>query len=323
MTKKDNQGFSSFFNREQPPVLEGLIGWLVVFSFILPSSLQDYEYVQVVLLLGPLVVVPLGIRYSGAWLRFLQPIGWALFPSALLTCLPYCVPQMDLLGFAAAPWLMWCVMAAVLAFRHFIGSSQFSALPLLVGFLYLPVGAAWLLADRLGIHPLGFRDPIVILTAAHFHFAGFILPVLVSRYLLFTPRPLGRVVTWGIMLGIPLVAVGITASHWGAPSWVEAVLASAMALSGLGLAFWVIGSALRQKIGWRQIPALSGGILLSMGMVLALFFAWRSHPDVPFRLTISWMYAVHGTINVVACILLMVIPLPFVEDAASTAKATP
>jgi hypothetical protein len=44
--------------------------------------------------------------------------------------------------------------------------------------LYLPIGGAWLVASRLGIQPLGFGDTIVLLTAVHFHFAGFAAPVL-------------------------------------------------------------------------------------------------------------------------------------------------
>ena len=45
--------------------------------------------------------------------------------------------------------------------------------------MMLPVGGAWMAADWLAIQPMGFDSLIVRLTAAHFHFAGFVLPLVV------------------------------------------------------------------------------------------------------------------------------------------------
>ena len=52
--------------------------------------------------------------------------------------------------------------------------------------LYLPIGAGWLVLYRLGVRPLGFADVIVLLTGVHFHYTGFVLPIvagMVGRWL--------------------------------------------------------------------------------------------------------------------------------------------
>ena len=83
--------------------------------------------------------------------------------------------------------------------------------------VYLPIGGAWLVASRLGIQPLGFGDTIVLLTAIHFHFAGFAAPLLAGfagravrdRQ---TASQVVALAATGIILGTPLVAAGITFS---------------------------------------------------------------------------------------------------------------
>ena len=72
--------------------------------------------------------------------------------------------------------------------------------------------------SRLGIQPLGFGDTIVLLTAAHFHYAGFAAPILTGlagRILSDAPsttRRLFVVAGIAITIGTPIVATGITVS---------------------------------------------------------------------------------------------------------------
>ncbi|MEZ4934569.1 MAG: YndJ family transporter [Saprospiraceae bacterium] len=42
---------------------------------------------------------------------------------------------------------------------------------------YLSVGGLWAVADRMGWRPLDYDPEIVFLTVAHFHYAGFVLPI--------------------------------------------------------------------------------------------------------------------------------------------------
>ena len=83
--------------------------------------------------------------------------------------------------------------------------------------IYLPVGAVWLIMSRLGIQPLGFGDTIVLLTAVHFHFAGFAAPLLTGltgHHLQGSGkiRSLYSSAVICVIAGTPLVAAGISAS---------------------------------------------------------------------------------------------------------------
>src|SRR5207248_112668 len=80
----------------------------------------------------------------------------------------------------------------------------------------LPVGGGWLICSRAGVQPGGFGEPIVSLTAAHFHYAGFgalTLAGLAGRRLP-PDRPvvrlLYRLAVAGIIVAIPLVALAIS-----------------------------------------------------------------------------------------------------------------
>lgn len=297
---------SFLFSRNRPPVLEGVLAWLVLLQFLMPSSLRNNNYIVVILLFAPLVIVPLGIQYTGTWKLFLKPISAFMFPSALFSALPFCIPQIALLSYAAIPWLIWTLAAASLAFRYYMQDSDSMPLSLLVGFLYLPIGAAWLLANRLGLHPLGFQDSIILLTAVHFHYAGFILPLVTASNFSKATKPLQIAIIWGIMLGVLLVAFGIIFTHYTGIWWGESIFGSLMAISGIGLAIYVITLPMRQKIMWQQaVLLILGAILLLLGMSFAILYAWRNLFPFPMALDIPSMYAFHGTINILTCLLLI------------------
>jgi len=295
-------------SRERIPIWEGLLGWMLALQFILPASLLRMDWVHLLVLFAPLVVVPLALRLSGAWMGFLKPIRWLFFPAALTLGIPFCVPSIPWVSYLSVPWFIWTLFAALRALRYFFrtpyNERSFSQFSTLVGFLYLPVGAAWALADRVGIHPFGFQDPIVMLTAAHFHYAGFVLPIVAGFLLSQKNNRLFRTITWGVLTGIPLVALGILITHWGGPAWIEGVLAVFMGLSGMGLAFWQISFSVGQSTALRWLP-LIGSVLLLSGMMLAISYGMRF---IWPGLSISYMYAIHGTMNVVACVLLVLQP---------------
>jgi len=53
----------------------------------------------------------------------------------------------------------------------------------------LAVGGAWLVASRLGMRPMGIQEPIVLLTAVHFHYAGFATATIAAATLRFADLP--------------------------------------------------------------------------------------------------------------------------------------
>ena len=82
------------------------------------------------------------------------------------------------------------------------------------GLLYLSVGGIWLVLFRLGETPLALGEPIILLTAVHFHYAGFAASVLAGATGRALPSAGGlfRIVALGVTGGTFLVAVGFLLS---------------------------------------------------------------------------------------------------------------
>jgi YndJ-like protein len=63
-----------------------------------------------------------------------------------------------------------------------------SSIAIAVAKIDLAVGGAWLVASRLGMRPMGIQEPIGLLTAVHFHFAGFATAMIAAAMLRFAER---------------------------------------------------------------------------------------------------------------------------------------
>jgi hypothetical protein len=153
--------------------------------------------------------------------------------------------------------------------------------------LYWLVGAGWLALARFDLRPLGFSPEIVLATAAHFHFAGVLLPVLVQR-------STGPRLVLPVLLGVPLVALGITLTAF------EIVWVECMATWFLAAVCWVVAWA--QARAARRLPgaarwAAIGSILsLAVAMVLAVAYATGNYFQLP-TLDIPWMIYTHGCLQ--------------------------
>ena len=199
------------------------------------------------------------------------------------------------------PWLLLCTWMSVDQFVKFIISAPAGIGPLcnLMAFFYLPVGGAWAFADRLAFYPFDFPPTITLLTAAHFHYAGFLLPVMAGWVIQKSKSNIfSTLIGWGVILGIPLVAIGITTTHFQLPIVIEvfAVTIMASAGAGTGILHLLLGWKNRNQVfGWLWILA---GCALIGGMSLAFLYGWRHYYPIP-AITIPWMYALHGTLNAV------------------------
>lgn len=284
--------------------LMGGIAWLVLLPFTFSDSFHG-ELIQRVLLLGVLVIVPLGLAlissvsesrsyFLSAAIVF-QPLGAiGVVISAIFT------PSFVAAAFAAA----WMIVTGLIALdgllRLFkLRTSKRPVIPqlaLLVGMIYLSVGSVWLIMSRLGVQFFGFGDTIVLLTAVHFHFSGFAAPLLVGltgNHLRASTRAHALLVitTICVIAGTPLVAAGITAS-------------SVIALVGAGVISLGLFCLALLNLGWivaglDPLPKvlLSVSSLVSIpAMVLACLYAY----SIVFHkliIDIPHMAMTHGVAN--------------------------
>lgn len=219
------------------------------------------------------VLVPLGMP-SASRLRRIQPLA-ALAVGASLY--PY---QGPVAAGLAGVWLLFTAALAVetaLA-RRFWPAERLSATAAPV---YLTVGALWFVAARGGFPLFGFTGLIVLLTAAHFHYAGWALSVIASRLAERRPNRWTRAAALGVLLGMPLVAAGITWSPL--LEWLGAWFMAASA-------GFVAGLQLAER---RPLGVLSSLCLLA-GMTLAVFYAREEYLG---RGDLVPMLRYHSTLN--------------------------
>lgn len=281
---------------ENIPIIIGFLVWLGCSLISLPGSTFSLSYVQILILAAPLWLIPL------TWQLLDTPewIGYLGVPASITLAIAFLLKPSLIAAVISVPWLL---LTTVLAF-HKLGdwrinkSGTISHICQLAAYLFLPIGAAWAFADRLGFRPLDFDGTIVLLTVAHFHYAGFLLPTIAALALKNTSSKWSRGIGWSVILGIPLVAIGITTTHLDLPVWIEVFAVTVMVLGGflIGLLHCFLGWQNR-KMGYGQLWFLAG-IALMVGMVLACGYGWRHVYLIP-ALSIPWMYAVHGTLNAV------------------------
>ena len=278
--------------------------WLASLFFQTSDSYET-EIIKRIFLLGILVIVPLGLslvatpdRGGGHSTLYrlavvTQPIG------AVASLISFVLSPGLTAALLAFSWLFVNSLIAFFGMWRFWRRGMCPAEETCVdaGLLYLPVGGMWFVMSRLGIQPFGFGDTIVLLTAVHFHFAGFAAPILAGmagRLLNAQKRPpaLFPLAVISIIGGTPLVAAGITFSPALALIGAFVISIGLTTLAGL-----VIGSLL------RKVNPPTGRILLGISslssfsaMVLARLYAY-SIVAKKLIIDIPQMAMTHGLLN--------------------------
>jgi len=262
----------------------------------------DVGWAHALLLFAPLVLVPLALRcfplaapMSFAW----RTATILQLPAVLLLTWSFLTPQGNVAAALSLPWLAVTGLLAMVglsgAWRNHRG--PLAGLSLDVALVYLAIGAFWTTLDRWGQRPLDFEPVIVLLTGIHFHYAGFMLLVLTALAMRQLPGRLSSMTGIGVIVAVPLTAVGITASQLGYGSLLEALAAWFMALAGISVGVLYCRLGLRQTApaSSRSLFLLAGLALLA-GMGLAGLYGARFYCSIPW-LDIPWMRALHGSLN--------------------------
>ena len=293
----------------------GLCVWLVILVATL-ASWTRLSLIELLFLLAPWILVPCELALLGPFgstsRRQFQHTRWIQFFAipATASLMIHFRPASAAL---AACWL--CVCAAVAADGVFriarFRATSFAQFCVSAGEVYLLVGRIWLVMSRLGWHPAGFEEPIVFLTAIHFHFAGFMSALLAA----FTYNRLEaraarilRVFLTGAVIGPGILGLAFLAG----PKW--KLLAVVLIFAGqCGLA---AGTAL---LGFRTLPSLSGVCFLlassslTLGMLFALAWAIGEYPLHPW-IDLARMERIHGVLNALGFGLMTVIGWAFLTQ---------
>lgn len=284
------------------PLVLGVVFW-VGFLVAAPAGDTDSGIVQIVTL-AILVVVPLGLRLF----RAPDDPGTNLFGAAvylqpfagLVACASFLLPAGVLAGTLAIAWLPVTGMLALDAANRALqrGLVPLEELAVDAAAIFLPIGAFWLWASRMGLEPFGFTEPIVILTAVHFHYAGFAGPLIAgltgrhlrgngaAKPLLYAPSVLL------IVIGPVLVPAGIVMA-----GTYEALGAIVLAAGYIGLALATLFSVIRSLEG-PLAKVLLGASSFSIALAMAAWIAFAvGNASKVFFIPIATMVQLHGWLN--------------------------
>ncbi|MEU9112871.1 YndJ family protein [Streptomyces sp. NPDC048483] len=249
--------------------------------------------VQLIVMLGMFVVIPLGVSLiDGPGLVRIRQI-WPL--AAVAGSVALWLPRGPVATGCAAGYAAATLVLAVQAPRRLARNRSFapSEIAVLTALATPAVAGLALVAERAGHRLFGFDLDILALTVPHFHFAGFAAALIAGLVCRATGGGrAGRLAALSIPVGTLLVLAGYFIDDW-------AELAGALVLT---TGMWLVG-----LLTWRDIRATGpdritrallgcSAVVLVATMLLALSWALGEATGLPHP-SLAWMAATHGLGN--------------------------
>lgn len=310
--------------------ISALIGGIVWLILLLPlsgwlnlpvESAGETWLIERLLMLAVLVFVPLALSLVAdeTSLAFtfairLQPFGAALVAISFFWRT----------GFAAAAitlaWMLTTLLIALFGLWRLWQrwKTSRSILPLEelcidAGLAYVVVGSGWLFLSRAGLNPMNFSDNIVLLTAVHFHFAGFAAPILTGlagraiQPSIF--RKVYLIAATGIIAGPPLVAAGITLSRA-----IEVFSAVVLAASLFVLAMLTMFVIAPKMNPLPRLLLVLSSLAVVVTMMFACLYAFGRFAGIE-TVSIPLMAQVHGISNALGFVLCGLLAWTFTRES--------
>lgn len=246
---------------------------------------------ELAILAAVFVAVPLGVRLLPTHRRSAEVMQ---FPAAVLVAISFAVEDGRVAMALAVPWLLFTVVVAWGGLSWLLGL-RIPPLPEFastIATLFLVAGGVWLVVARAGVEPLNSYDHLSILTAVHFHFAGFVLPLVAVA----TAERIGGFLTdiavVNAIVGTLLVALGIAGEFPRTERWGSVFLAIAGTVVAANQMRLIV------RVHDRRIHAcvIASSLALAFGMVLAAGWALRERFDYDW-ITLEEMARYHGLSN--------------------------
>jgi len=286
------------------PVL-GLCGWLALAAARAPAGLDEATLAELIVLFMPLCAVPMALLLAFNNGDLSERAGWfAVGWSIAVVMLTIGVAFLETGGVASAilasGWLLFTASIAAVAGLRLLRRRvvRVTEAVLHVGLLSLPGAAVWLLVYRAELVLGGFGGLAALLTAAHFHAAGFgalVMAGLVGRGLRLAGAPrAGRamaVIAVVMVIAFASLAAGIATGIRG----IELTGACLYAVTLPALAGLQIFAGLRVAGGATRISLVLSALGLLGATGYALMFAVQGFYGA--AVPISTMLRMHGAVN--------------------------
>jgi YndJ-like protein len=281
----------------------------LVWLFLLGGTFLDSFHLSVfemLFLLAPWVAVPLALNLvpatSTSQLSQLSRMSelivrYLLLPGALLVTPSFFLPVGWRAGALVGAWLIVGVALALHGLERLIrdGMRSFPEFCFAFGEGYALVGALWLLASRLGLQPIGFHEPIVLLTAIHFHYAGLMAAILAGLAASEIETVRTRLAL-RIALSCAVLGPGFLGLAFLTGPKMKLAAVGLMVIGEFGIALGTFCIGLSDARGFAGRMLLVGSSCVIFGMVLAGIWAVGEYPLHAF-VDLEQMARYHGVLN--------------------------
>ncbi|SCB67585.1 YndJ family protein [Bacillus mycoides] len=275
--------------------MKNILFGLVCYIIFLIYEWSNVNPVEAIILLSILLFIPMSFciidkeTRNGTYLLFYKFVSF-LYPIAAISAMLAFVTNHY---FFALLWFAYTGIVALFGISRLLerGWKPLEEAAIDSAFIYLFLGGFWFFASVAKFPIMHFSSDIVLLTAAHFHYSAFLLPL--SAGLLGRKRERGSKLYDAIMFIIVIspmtVAIGITYSR---VFEFFAVFIYLCAIYGYGVYVW------RTKFN-----AISAKILLTLSsstlmvtIMFSLIYSYGNFKQV-MTITIAQMVWIHGVVN--------------------------
>ncbi|MGH0427749.1 YndJ family protein [Bacillus hominis] len=275
--------------------MRNIIFGLACYIVFLICEWSHVNPVEAIILLSVLLFIPMSFciidkrTRNGSSLLFYKLVLF-LYPIAAISAMLAFITNHFVF---ALLWFMYTGIIALFGVSRLLerGWKPLEETAIDSAFIYLFLGGFWFFASVARISIMNFSSDIVLLTAAHFHYSAFLLPL--SAGLLGRKRERGSKLYDAIMFIIVIspmtVAIGITYSR---VFEFFAVFIYLCAIYGYGVYVW------RTKfnaISAKVLLVLSSSTLM-VTIMFSLIYSYGNFKQV-MTITIAQMVWIHGVVN--------------------------
>lgn len=298
----------------------GAVAWATVAVLVLAHR-APMGAIELLFLLAPLVIVPLGLelldRHGGMQPSTLARVVRILQPfAAALAVISFWFPAGMIAGALSSAWLAVGALTALSAILDLFrpGWRTLDRMVINVARIDLAIAGGWFVSSRLGMAPVGFSEPIVLLTAVHFHYSGFATALLAGVTLKLCER---RRKSSGVARLIAAAAVSVPfllAAGFVFSSTLKLICALVLSITLLGFSLLQFSMASEfQDVKARLLLRIAAGLLIP-GMLLVVVYTLGEYTGT-YWLVIPQMAHLHGPLNgpgfVLLSLLAWVIQKPY------------
>jgi hypothetical protein len=286
-----------------------------------------FGVIELLLLSAVLVIVPLGFNltrmhdFAGDESR--MQVLWVLEAAAALAVVASFWQRPGVVAAAlSVPWFVLGVSVALAGVWNLYRKETRSLTDLAVSVagVDLAFASGWLLVSRAGLHPMGFQEPIVLLTAVHFHYSGFGVALIAAAALRVRQDRAIRLgvltpIAWFVLFLPFLLAAGFVISP---VLRMVAALGLAVSVPALAASLFRMSRLFHPAVA--RVYMRLGAIAAWVAMCLAGVYAVTDYVGKAF-MTMPGMASTHGVLNGLGFVLCSVLAFAIESGARDKSSA--